>query len=259
MTNRRTFLAGAVTLAATIPTGAIAGPLGDALRAQADDLDATAANVDLLEAGSSCTPPPPDTRPTKLIYFGNSVGAVRPGIVASDTFVHKIAASRGFSTYENMGMPNDHMSGMRARLQSVIDACAGYNAHVLVGEQINSRYYNIAPATYEADFIYIVETLLAAGIKVTVMSDWLWRSDPIIVTMQPYFLATYKAASVKGVNAFLDVYNSLVYHAWFYGSGASNFTSLYAAGGGDLQHPGAAGHTWVKDLAEKFPRACSLT
>jgi hypothetical protein len=219
MTNRRTFLAGAVTLAATIPTDA---------------------NVDLLEAGSSCTPPPPDTRPTKLIYFGNSVGAVRPGIVASDTFVHKIAASRGFSTYENMGMPNDHMSGMRARLQSVIDACAGYNAHVLVGEQINSRYYNI-------------------GIKVTVMSDWLWRSDPIIVTMQPYFLATYKAASVKGVNAFLDVYNSLVYHAWFYGSGASNFTSLYAAGGGDLQHPGAAGHTWVKDLAEKFPRACSLT
>lgn len=233
--------------------------LGDDLRASSTGLAAMAIRADALEAGAA-PPPPPDTRPTKFIGFGNSVMlGVRAGVVEADTFVYKIAQARGFSTYQNMGVGGESITQMFNRRASVIAACAGFNAHVLVGETINSIDQSVPPATHLSKLTTIVQELLAAGVKVTVCTDNLWRSTPAINAANPYLENAKAVAALSG--RFMDFYGRMIYIAWVNnpaGSSTPALSALYANGGTDPQHLSPAGNNEWAAEAVKFPLVCSL-
>lgn len=235
--------------------------LGDSIRTKASDLTAIAASVDALGNGGSASPP--DTRPTKLVGFGNSVIlGVRAGVVETDTFLYKISQARGFQAYQNMGVGGESIVQMFNRRALVISACAGFNAHVLVqAEGINSFDQGVSGATHLSKLTTIVQDLIAAGIRVTVCTDNLWRSTNAINGSNIYLENAKAVAALPGVSAFMDFYNHMVYIAWVNnpaGSSTPALATLYASNGTDTQHLSLIGNTEWTNEAMKFPKVCSL-
>ncbi|MCU9931041.1 hypothetical protein OFL77_27290, partial [Escherichia coli] len=81
---------------------------------------------------------------------------VRPGVIASDTYLVKIGAARGFSSVVNLGVASDNMQQMFDRRQSVLNEIAGHNAHVLISEHINSQADGLPVVTYRDRLASIV-------------------------------------------------------------------------------------------------------
>ena len=93
---------------------------------------------------------------SKVVFIGDSITkGVRTGVTETDTFVYKVATTKGFSSYLNKGVPNDTADGGLARFSSDVLAHNPDLCVIMFGT--NDVFYNKPIATYYNSILSMVQ------------------------------------------------------------------------------------------------------
>lgn len=208
-----------------------------------------------------------------LLCLGDSQTQVRPPLVASETYCHKMAQATG-RTAINAGVGGNTSTMGLARLQTDVLSTSAECVAVMFGA--NDAFIESAPtynyssywtepkpgrvslATYRENITSMVTQIQAQGKAVTLITPWAFWSTEYLQQFPFYVNVVKQVGKEMGVPV-LDAY-AIQLNLWWASqpwltpaSGAPSFWALEQ----DYQHPSALGHTKIAELCTKPENSAS--
>lgn len=207
-----------------------------------------------------------------LIAIGDSQTSVRPPLIATETYCHKMAEATG-RTCLNKGVGGNTSTDMLARFNADVISQSGSCVVIMAGANdafIDPSYtydyttYWTAPKPsavslpiFKSNLTSMVMQARAAGKEVTLITSWAFFSTPLLIQMTFYADAVKEVGGLLGVPV-LDA-DAIQRDLWWASKPwlSQNAAPLLWDLEQDYQHPSAAGHSRIAGLCSKPQNASS--
>lgn len=176
----------------------------------------------------------------RIVFLGDSVTKAN-NVDVSVSFAMQIGLANGYQPQDiiNAGVPGNKLADMLLRLETDVishapDVCAFM-------PMINDASHGTPLATFSAQLHSIVSQLIAAGIKVVIMSPPLYRGGTEnYPKFNSYLLEVEKVVDAYRL-PYIDVYRR---YAWEFMLNVNSFMALYI----DVIHQSATGYNYISNL-----------
>lgn len=177
-----------------------------------------------------------------LVFIGDSTGQIRTGVVATDTYAHKIATQR-LATYLNKCVPGDKTSDMLARFDA--DVVANIPKWVIITAGHNDAYYSVSTTVFESNIRQMIEKAKRNGIGVVLNTAAFPKLSSLRTALLPYNAIMRRLASTYQVRL-VDIFRVFAEKSVCDPTTYNGYYNL--SGGADEEHFGPTGHTAFADI-----------
>lgn len=182
---------------------------------------------------------------SNIVFAGHSIvkGTDYGGVTVADTFGKKIGIANGYASADIYikGLPGDTSAGLLARIQADVIALAPDVCVVMIGA--NDWLTGVSIATFTANLRLIANKIIAAGIKLVLMTDNMNRGTVAEFVSLGAYEDVIRKVSVEFNAPLIDIFSRMCFRAL-----CNDYTQYYA-GTTDKIHFSIAGHAWAAQVA----------